>query len=88
MIWSATVDHQELSRKNDKYLALQLVLQAFAVVLMFIVTGLTGWALTRIFDHEGRLIRVETNAATASDTLKEVRADVKEIKQHLLNSKP
>jgi hypothetical protein len=52
-------------------------------VLLAVIAGLSGWAWTRIEAHEGRIIRIETQFDSCSETLKEIKSDIKEIKQSL-----
>lgn len=45
--------------------------------------GIGGWALLQTFQHEGRIIKIETKQDGVDQFIKEIRQDVKEIKDAL-----
>lgn len=59
------------------------LLQTMWGILLAICTALSGYALKTVTDHEGRLIRVETNASNMESILREIKDDIKEIKNRL-----
>lgn len=75
-----TAEHSERRRS---YITTDRVLQTFGGILLLIVSAIAGWSLTRTFDHEGRIIRVETQTTETEKKFNEIKEDLKEIKQEL-----
>lgn len=69
-------------------LTIDRALQTIGGILLIICAALCGWAWNRIENHEGRIIRVETQIDGIGQTLKDIKEDTKEIKVKLEKGKP
>lgn len=57
-------------------------------VMATVGTGLGTWALSSTQGHEGRIIRLETEQTGMKDMLKEIRSDIKDVKERLERRSP
>jgi hypothetical protein len=60
-----------------------IALNAAGKVLWFLVTGLVLWCLHSVNNHEGRMIKIETKQDGTEQFIKEIRQDIKDIKDEL-----
>lgn len=44
-----------------------------------VLLGVSGWTFTQLWNHEGRLVAIETSGKDMVDDLKEIKADVKKL---------
>jgi hypothetical protein len=66
-------------RASDKYVPAQLVLQVFGALLLMIVAALTWDTYKKVDGHEGRIIRVEEQTATATKQTGEFKDDMRRL---------
>ena len=65
----------------EKNITIDRVLQTVGGLLLTICIGISSWALNTVQAHEGRIIRLETEITGVREILKEMKTDLKEIKQ-------
>ncbi|MCW8128916.1 MAG: hypothetical protein KIS92_00900 [Planctomycetota bacterium] len=69
--------------KAERFITVDRALQTFGGVLLVIVSGIAGWELLKIFDHEGRIIRMETKQEAADANSAEIKKNLKELNDKL-----
>jgi len=56
-------------------------------ILVAMVTGLFSWSLAQIYDHEKRIVKVETQEVSLKELVIETRDGVKELRTMLLKQR-
>lgn len=67
---------------NDKEFRINLTLRDLAALVVFLGTLLIGY-LTIIKEHENRIVRLETKLENLTNSIDQMRTDVREIKDDI-----
>lgn len=71
-----------LPRRREA-LTVDRALQTLGGIVLLLCSGLTAWTLARTVDHEGRLIRVETQNSDLKESLREIKDTLRELREDL-----